>query len=362
MCEVILEELQAKKLEPATKTAPEVKNWIEKHESFLCKMLNKQRSYGVSQTKDSAESWWHSHEKTLPTVDQIKACRDRTLDLSVEENMAIAVFYVDSLCASICGHKHTFPEHARIQLPISKASPSNMTSDKEAVRDPEDIYLTVELEALVSLAYDNFRDAWLEIFPVKQLYPKPWKMTPSVKVHEMNQKGMDYTPVESLKRVYLHHDKFKGKWTEADKGAKSEGGWTDVGRNEYIKNVEALREARKSAHCDAWEEAVLKGIQEHRGVKKAPIAKEQPKRKATGAAVGKFDCIAGGGFRKKKKAETASGGATTDSQNGQEAQTQATTDSQNGQEAQNVGQGGASSGGGDGGSSGQVGPGTRAVV
>ncbi len=280
--------------------ATQRKAWIKAHSATVCAQLNIIRMYNIQRMKDAAKKFWVSHNRTLPTVDDIIGVGSRTVfDETSKACVDAWTLYWDYLLPAAVGNTHDWSHEKRYYGIISTSAPD----DK-----PDEPYITISTEAFTMVVYDNCRDSWIEMFKLKDKFPnhkqypckKPRKE--GVNDDEENEEDggddednsseatelPDMPPLDGQNNgaapenngkkpdkgytidglnLYITGNKFKGKYTITDGGQAKYGGWSNPGLTKYNSYMEANSFGRTSGHCVEIERNFLTKLRADVGVK-----------------------------------------------------------------------------------------------
>ena len=240
-------------LDREVKTSHQKDEWVAKHASLCAIKLNHVRTYANSEMQKCCKTYYEKH-KNLPTPEMMEAFVDRDLDLSVPANMEFAKWYWnDFLVAAVANRYDWCPEHKLYGL-ISKQCPQDR---------PGKLCITPITEAYACGAFTNYRPFWIKKFEynVQEQY-KDWTVKNVVKKFPRGYvEDTEVTFDADNKTIWLHDCCTSPRWTKANSGASSTGGWSDNGLD-YIEDMQASNaKARKErqSEVEAFEQKISQG-------------------------------------------------------------------------------------------------------
>ena len=147
------QKLDVRSKDPEMKAA--VAAWVDTYKGDVRSQINKQRSYVQNQLKDAAQQWYDTHDKPLPTWQQLEqiALRSEDLDLEDEDTQEMLLFYVDSILPKVAGSKF-FPKNVRCYYTISDAK----TGSKEKGNLLQ--FVPAGMWSFLVLMLENCRPQW----------------------------------------------------------------------------------------------------------------------------------------------------------------------------------------------------------
>ena len=251
-------------------TPRKIAQWNEENHDLITLKINNNRSGVLNAMKDVMENYWRLEldppqknqpdNRKLPSLEKILmiATRSDEVDLEDGDDRDLAILWYDKILTSACNNKVDF----------------DLRRSKKVSDIPG---MTVQTEAHALVVYDNYRDCWQEQFKIKSRYGWGKKLVVwSTNKPENAVPGTDHTLAGEL--VHLHDAKYMAKWTKQNAGAVKEGAWTLEGRNKYNHYLKMISKARKSDHCDAFEDALQEKMGELGDVPD-PEAEENQARK-----------------------------------------------------------------------------------
>lgn len=253
------------------KTSKEVRDyWIKRYSGVVCSLLNGHRSYVMTNLKNVLHALWESNDKSLPPIEDMKACATRNIDINDEASMNFFKWYWEKWVPQLSGHSANWAPEKRHYLLMSEAAPED---------DPTDLYVTPENEAFGVLVYINNHESWPEHFLLKEDDDLKDKEICIAKKRPANVDAKTPYVVKNTK-ILCYDAKFKGKWTKSDSGSKRIGGWHWDGVEEYDNMVTEFKKARENDNVKELETKTLALIREDNGLEEgATVADKKKKRK-----------------------------------------------------------------------------------
>lgn len=241
--------------------------WTEENGSFVATVINQHRNYVQSNLKGAAEKYWAQNNESLPTVDEIVACANRSIDLKIEANLKIFAWYWDKLLPQVAGNNQDWTPGIRHYGIISEAAPQDRKKK---------LYMTPSHEAFAVAHFKSYRDAWTNMWALKKVYPDKQI------IHAKNrQKGVEEEEEFSTdeNNLYLYAPRFKPKWTSSDTGADRSGGWNQTGKTWYATMLNQVKEARRVPDNIEKERTVLEYIRQSHGLTAQSHDEERRKKR-----------------------------------------------------------------------------------
>lgn len=273
---MVLRGLDLPKMNKAKKKA-----WVQKHLSGVCSVLNTHRGYVVSILKGSAFKWYTNHKKTLPTTKEILACATRDVDLNKPKDRELFDFYWNEYLSHVAGNDHDWKPDKRHYAIISEAAP---------LGKPDQHYMTASNEAFAALVYENYRDAWLKQFKLKEqngnaqlILAKNIRGGANNNAPTANNGNNNGTKEKGWEmfenKIYCYAQEYKGLWTQTDVGSKRAGGWKFEGVQRYIALETMIEAVRVKPECLEVEREFLGLLRQDLGITEDTFEQTQARKK-----------------------------------------------------------------------------------
>jgi len=218
-----------------------------KYGNVVIKCINNVRNYVMGEIRDDTKAAMEEGV-TLPTVELLEKCLQRTIDPEDENEMAAFKYFWDRMLPKATGQKEIWSEEHRWFHTISEAAPLNA---------PNRPYITPSIEAFAVLEYDNKITMWKECREAKLKYPLG-RLTHTLVDEEDQEKQC----VLEGKKIMLRAPKYRAKWTVKDGGSEGTGGWNIEGLIRYETLLDYADQGRANPHCGPVESAVLEALRE----------------------------------------------------------------------------------------------------
>ena len=250
-------------------------NWVREYEGEVNSLLNGQRNYAIGAIKEKCHDYYREHGR-IPTLDEFKACLERTLDPTKPEDLELFTFWVDKILDAAAGNKYDWSKDVRTEMTISEAFEG--FPDEDGEYSPFQVLMGPGTEGIAYATLVCAYDQWLEHFE--------WKAKPE-------NRSKSIPPAKLPKNLKEGEQAFATKkWVQTLSGQKKYCGWTEEGQGEFDKYKKANAIARETDASKALEAAVLVKLKEIHGVvdddSGGPSAKKL-KTKDTGTALDTCD-------------------------------------------------------------------------
>jgi hypothetical protein len=199
------------------KDSHEVRDFGIDCSKLINKTITDKRNYVQSRTKEAAFAWMADHNGTLPSVQQLKDCALRKINLEDPVDKEVFKWYWTVLLVDA----HPTNEWSNVMM-ISYPS--------KAKTEEDNLIITSASEALAVLMIDNNRDKWLAMY--KYLHTDK-------KGDKIPKRSKDNKEDEGLKALC------NAKYTVQDGGQKPFGGWIKEGKQEFVKLKNDIKKAKK---------------------------------------------------------------------------------------------------------------------
>ena len=215
--------------------------WLESRLSDVNKAVNDVRSYSVGEIKKKLQDYWTYNNHTLPPLDDLKACLNRTIDISLPGKLDIMKFWVDEILDAACANKFDWCPHHRHYMTITDAAnqPSKFNN-----------YMNPSTEAWAMVCIENYYDNWSGHFEWKHKYPK--KKIVTSKKKRILEEGEAPFP--------------DPKWTDSHGGQTVYCGWHPDGLKKYNEYKETNTTARQGARSYELEATILTNLKQDWGI------------------------------------------------------------------------------------------------
>ena len=215
--------------------------WLESRLSDVNKAVNDVRSYSVGEIKKKLQDYWTYNNHTLPPLDDLKACLNRTIDISLPGKLDIMKFWVDEILDAACANKFDWCPHHRHYMTITDAAnqPSKFNN-----------YMNPSTEAWAMVCIENYYDNWSGHFEWKHKNPK--KKIVTSKKKRILEEGEAPFP--------------DPKWTDSHGGQTVYCGWHPDGLKKYNEYKETNTTARQGARSYELEATILTNLKQDWGI------------------------------------------------------------------------------------------------
>ena len=215
--------------------------WLESRLSDVNKAVNDVRSYSVGEIKKKLQDYWTYNNHTLPPLDDLKACMNRTIDIKLPGKLDIMKFWVDEILDAACANKFDWCPHHRHYMTITDAAnqPSKFNN-----------YMNPSTEAWAMVCIENYYDNWLGHFEWKHKYPK--KKIVTSKKKRILEEGEAPFP--------------DPKWTDSHGGQTVYCGWHPDGLKKYNEYKETNTTARQGTRSYELEATILTNLKQDWGI------------------------------------------------------------------------------------------------
>jgi ribosomal protein S18 len=227
-----------------------VREFVDEHAKLINRTITDKRNYVQSRTKEAAFAWMADHNGTLPSVQQLKDCALRKINLEDPVDKEVFKWYWTVLLVDA----HTTNEWGNVMM-ISYPSQARTDEDK--------LIITSASEALAVLMLDNNRDKWLAMYKYLHTDKKGDKIPKRTK---------DNKEDDDLKAL------FNAKYTVQDGGQKPFGGWIKQGKQEFVKLKNDIKKAKKEKYFVEVEKKFLEMLRKENP--KLSEDAERPKKRA----------------------------------------------------------------------------------
>jgi hypothetical protein len=276
--------------------SPEAKkkreDWIEAYMPCVLFEHNEARVYANGQVKEKLFDYQNKVKndpgKEWPTLDEIEACFNRTIDLDTDRGVHVMTVYWDVMLPKACCNKHHWGETRRYYKTI-------MESQMKTWQGNMTYTVTPSTEAILMLCCKNNWVRWKKQFEVmydKVKYPGCYEEDQVV----LTAKKWDHLTVDQVnvetytdrngvqkERVELKGPSFRTLYTN-EKGQKEFHGWNEEGLKQYRaynKQAKKLREGDNAATTLAFEKKFLKKFRAKKNLTEANIdAQRKANKKA----------------------------------------------------------------------------------
>jgi hypothetical protein len=194
-------------------------SWIETYKTHIKKSLYAKRNYATSQIKNSAWNLFENN-KPLPTVEMVRKCVNRTIDVNNNEEMVVFQWYWEVLLPKMVGAVE-WGSNVRYYTTIYAARLPNDDRNRKLV--------TSSHEGMILAIWDNNFENWHELYE--------WSQKPENKKVKQKNSG--------------------GKYTSTNKGQRQFGGWEPHGIEAYNRYCEEASTGRKTQNRKLLEKTTL---------------------------------------------------------------------------------------------------------
>jgi len=241
--------------------------WCKIHEKRSNRAVNDIRAYSQCEIKKKLFTYWTYNEKTLPSLDDFKACLNRTINYEDEAQKKIWKFWVDQILDAACANKFDWAPAVRYFNKISTASDGEGESQFNMLMNPS-------TEAWAMVCIENYYDSWQKQFEWK--VKNPQTNIPTSKKNRILKAGEEHFP--------------DNKWTDSHGGQQIYCGWSVEGLVQYNTYKADNITARKTDNCIELETKVLADLKADNGiVGDKPKSKKKQSKAALKAAVQTLD-------------------------------------------------------------------------
>jgi hypothetical protein len=272
--------------------SPEAKkkreDWIEAYMPCVLFEHNEARVYANGRVKDYLFDYQNKVKdepgKEWPTLDELEACFNRTIDLNTDRGVHVMTVYWDVMLPKACCNKHHWGETRRYYKTIMESKMKTWEGKMTYTVNPS-------TEAILMLCCKNNWTKWKKQFEVmydKVKYPGCHHVDQVVKTAKMwdyladdKIETEDHTDRNGIKkkRVVLKGPSFRTLYTN-EKGQKEFHGGNEEGLNQYNaynQQAKKLREGDQAATTLAFEKDFLEKL---RAKKNLTEANSDAQRKA----------------------------------------------------------------------------------
>jgi len=253
---------------PFQGSSQEKHQYISDHTNVSAAMFNAMKNYIISRLKDTVQAYWNHNKQTMPDLDLLLACGDRSIVLDFParqheqkfKNMNHFRFYWDKLLPNA-----TAPKVDSWDIEVRYY---NTLSPKNKGITPAD-------EAFLCLCIKNYWQRWEKMFQLKRLHPECQVVTKASKPQQLLESaGTTPNPVaedpefhvdQLEKKVYLW-GKYRGKYTISNSGSNRSGGWSAEGKEEYMRLWMAVKKGRGAEGTLAKEKVILDSLRQFHGI------------------------------------------------------------------------------------------------
>jgi len=244
--------------------------WSTKYGDYAVSCINETRSYHQGEVKKVCEAYYEENGDTMPDVDLLKACATRDIDLTIEANRTLFIWYWDVLLPCVTGRKNkTWKEEIRrynLIMDGERSVPWFKTPKKCG-------YITPQQEAFACVCIENMLDNWTNLL-ILDKHPDRKGRKVSSAPKDLEDKAEKYlgrklTPEDRAKQyvkavnkkknqvIWTFGNKFRGKYSVNDGGSSLTSGWSDEGKQVFTDLAKLVKAARARPDCREAEEYVL---------------------------------------------------------------------------------------------------------
>jgi len=140
--------------------------WCKLNEKKTNRAVNDIRAYSQCEIKKKLATYWTYNKKTLPSLDDFKACLKRTINYEDKAQKNIWKFWADQILDAACANKFDWNPAVRYFNKISTASDGEGESQFNMLMNPS-------TEAWAMICIENYYDSWQKQFEWKEKkFPK----------------------------------------------------------------------------------------------------------------------------------------------------------------------------------------------
>ena len=235
---------------------PEIKKardeWIEAFQDCVMYEFNETRVYVNGQVKDH---WFEAARRDeeldgdgWPTLEELEACFNRTIDINTPRGFKVMEFYWDVLLPKAPGNTHGWSEERRHYTTIMESKVTTKDGSKQWT-------VTPSVEAFMMLCIKNNYKRWKLQYKVqfgaeyKQFNGMDQCVLTAKKYDHLTEDVVEeenYTTKNGVEktRVVLKGPSFRTLYT-SDKGQKAFHGWSDEGRKQLKADTKIAHDLRK---------------------------------------------------------------------------------------------------------------------
>jgi hypothetical protein len=218
--------------------------FISNHSTTMANCINDLRNGCINKTRLACNNYMSSTKiDDLPTVEHIKKCALRTIDLEDPAQLAAYKWYWTVLIPACCGSTKHWNNHVNLFSTISQANWPNPHKLGTEV-------IPASTEAFVVTVYDSCRKSWIEQRKLKKLHDG-YTITHGKKGQPGAQNKL--LTKNGRKMVKVTDPMYFAKYTDNTSGCNILGGWSDEGKGIYAGLERDIEASRKDDTCLALE-------------------------------------------------------------------------------------------------------------
>lgn len=227
--------------------------WMRTYESWCITALNQQRTYTVGRIKDVVTEYL-GQGRDCPTLNQIRACSLRKCVSGELKDMFL--WYVNVLLPRAVGNCHDFNANKRCFETPSLCHYAGF---------PNKLCVTNSTEGFLVVAFDGYRQVWLNQFALKE------EKGSKTKVPRPRHK--DGKLVDEADKKWL------AKYTNSDTGSKCFSGWTTQGIKAFQKYTVEIKKARATPESAALEALTVPKIRMIHEIEAVTLAEHEANKR-----------------------------------------------------------------------------------
>ena len=227
----------------------EDQKWIIEKARDCNKGVNATRAYSHGEIKKKMHNYWLYNNKTLPTLEDFKACLKRTIDYEDEAQKDIWKFWVDQILDAACANKFDWNPAVRYYQTISKANDGEGNTQFNMLMNPS-------TEAWAMVCIENYYENWKKQFE--------WKANnPNAKLNtgKKEAKGKKDETTDEVEVPFPTN-----KWTDSCGGQIHYCGWHINGLKAYNTYKAMNKTARNTAKSEELEQQILEDLKLENGI------------------------------------------------------------------------------------------------
>lgn len=225
--------------------------FIHNHGPTMANSLNGIRNQCIGKLGKACTDYMYKHEGTLPTMDLLRKCALRDIDLDDNEEVATYEWYWTVALPTMCGTAKHWNREEHFFHTISQAKLSDSKGSQEIV--------PASTEAFLVTCMDNYRESWIEQNELKKKHPDRKICHGKKKAPGTANKLVDKEDT-GTKMVMVYDPKYFGKYTDNTGGSNILGGWSDEGKAYYVDLEVQVEESRNDKKCLAMEKQFLEHL------------------------------------------------------------------------------------------------------
>jgi hypothetical protein len=259
--------------------------WVTAYMGVCTSKLNGLRSYAQGQVSKACFKWMDAHNGKLPPLERLEAIIQRTLDPTIDEDLALMKWWVEDVLPMAAGNQYDWSDEKKYYMTVSNGAPPDAPKQK---------YVPPSTEAIAVAFIENCRVRWEKVWELKRANTFPGRTkflaNTTLDFKEVTDKDGNTTKTNELaydvrahpkKRdtVQLNSPAYQGKYTRTDIGQCSDSGWSKAGRKAFMRWMHHNKQARLTQNSVDLEEAVLKLMREGKGIVAQSAAEEKLRKR-----------------------------------------------------------------------------------